>query len=128
MNCKVCGRELETEAEHCGFCSQIEEEALGVEPRDRGVIRVTVGPEDGAEPAVNEDGSPKPAKSAECPECGHTIFKVIGPKFDEPHEHNMLIVECQGCGFKGRMRWTGVARTTIQIKSNNPLHSKAARQ
>jgi hypothetical protein len=110
-----------SETEYCGFCKQIESgKAEGVESRDRPVLRLTVGPEDEPYPYVHEDGTPKPTKSAECPDCGHTVFKVIGPKFDEPHEHNMLIVECCGCGFKGRMRWQGVARTSLKIKAPTP--------
>jgi hypothetical protein len=132
MKCKLCGRELESENERCGCCEQIESgNAERVEPRDRPVLCVTVGPEDESYPYVNEDGTPKPTKLAECPECGHTVFKCIGPKFDEPHEHNMLIVECCGCGFKGHLRWQGVARTTLTIKAPAapaPRASNAARQ
>ena len=132
MKCEICGRPLSSERTYCQYCEQIESlEANCVESRDRPVLRITVGPEDDTSPNVNEDGTPKPTKSAECPDCGHTIFKVIGPKFDEPHEHNMLIVECSGCGFKGRMRWQGVARTTLTLKAPdvpNPLRTRAARQ
>ena len=53
MNCKMCGRELATEMEYCGFCSQIESgEAKGVERRDRTPIRLTVGPDDEPYPYV----------------------------------------------------------------------------
>lgn len=134
MNCKMCGRELTHESTYCDFCAQIESgKTERVESAERPVLRVTIGPEEGSSAAVNAEEKPQPTKSAECPECGHTIFKVIGPKFDEPHEHNMLIVECSGCGFQGRLRWQGVARTTVTIKAPtpqepDPLTSRAARQ
>lgn len=132
MQCKMCGRELASERTYCSFCEQIESgKAEGVERRDRPVLCLTIGPEDGDEPREEANANPGPTKLAECPECGHTTFKVIGPKIDEPHEHNMLIVECTGCGFKGRMRWQGVARTTLTIKAPtppDPRASKAARQ
>jgi DNA-directed RNA polymerase subunit M/transcription elongation factor TFIIS len=131
MKCKLCGREMESEAEHCGVCKQIVSSTTNaVESHDRPVMRIVVGPEDASDPSLDQDGSPKPTKTAECPDCGHTIFKVIGPKFDEPHEHNMLIVECTGCGFKGQMRWQGVARTTLRIRAASPNlpNSNADRQ
>jgi len=117
MQCKLCGRELASEATYCGFCEQVASGmAKKVEALDRPVLRLTVGSEGASSPHEYE----KPTKSAECPDCGHTIFKVIGPKFDEPHEPNMLIVACTGCGFKGRMRWQGVARTTLTLKAPPP--------
>jgi len=121
MNCKLCGRELESETEYCGFCKQIVTGMPNnVESHDRSVLRVTIGPEDAPDPDLDRDRTPMPTKSVECPDCAHTVFTVIGPKFDEPHEHNMLIVECSNCGFKGRMRWQGVARTTLRIKAASP--------
>jgi len=128
MNCQLCGRELKSESEYCGFCEQVVTRVeKSVESHDRPVLRVTIGPEGATEPYLNEDGTPKPTKSAECPDCGHTIFTVIGPKFDEPHEHNMLIVECGGCGFKGRMRWQGVARTRLTIRAPDQSDSDTTR-
>src|SRR5438270_1129770 len=118
MKCEKCGREMASERTYCPSCEPMESgKAEGVESGGRSVLHVIVGPEEGAAPSGNEDAEPKPTKSATCPDCGHTIFKVIGPKFDEPHEQNMLIVECCGCGFQGRMRWKGVARTTLTIKT-----------
>lgn len=132
MRCAKCGCELASEKINCRFCEALESgNAESLKPHERPMLRITIGPEEGVSPSGNAEGEAEPTKSAECPDCGHTVFKVIGPKFDEPHEHNMLVVECCGCGFQGRMRWQGVARTTLTIKAPippDPRISNAARQ